>query len=599
MYDYIDLLVETIESNKDPEFVEEITDFMKTYKLETIKEVASEAGNRIERSNEEVEEKFEDYDLEPDWAEVQDDVDRDLEDPFYDDDVDADTNESIFIKREVQKPNLWYAFQKAIDMNNKVDLATVGVSIDNVKPGIDTDREFIKFINYLTLLSEDITLLAGIAGINQGVKNKLPDLHNFLSKLKDYYIKNFKDVPEGMSTLGAAEHVLNNIKFKQDMDSSWTGAESVFNVISVIHSSPHIWSMLQTSLIAYKNMSAASVTNRFVIDVMERLPVKMEDTGSLNAASNDYNLAVILQKMKVSSPNNVLIDVFDSKKELSYKADISTPEGRENFIDWMEGEVIPNLKLGIVRNDLGNIDLDGTKPKIYKSMSQNLFISKLMMDQMLDRTGLDTYIYYKIPFDLVNIDDSSTDALVLLDALKTSFSDLRDKYYNGNDITELFAIYDFIINKDKSNSNSFKPLITAIQVDMSEETFLNTVKVISADLDLSDFKIDLDFSSLEALALRGYGVERKYVKNKPKEFDPMVIKVMKKDIENDIYRWHYFIKYDERYVPVSSKFSKKILSLNPSGSEMVIDRWEKGVSFKKTRLARYLDKNISINIKDC
>jgi hypothetical protein len=611
IYTYFDLILDLKSSSKYKPYYDEIFESMKNTPVKNLKDVGSEVRDKvksksqIDELDQEVLDQYEEFDqYETDY--VTDETDWALFEEF---------GETGYKKlKERNSANFSVVLDKASNLTIP--------KLDKYKDiGGETDSEGILiFLSYIDDLSQDITLLSRTASINQGIPNELPKLFKMLKEISDYVVKyhNFPseyEFLEGRGTMVILDAIFNDPVFNENvLGKAWYPGEgdgervSYFDIISVLRNAPHTWAMLKSGYKALQIKYNSSALNRITTDILNTdLTVKNDDIPLIQRVANDYYLSFALSKLNSLNKNNFELglaqfrvrenDLLDITEDLDL--DITTIEDRDIFVRWMENVVIPDLKMGYLRNDSGV-----TSPKNL-AIANNYFIRKLVTDQVLDKSLQDVFIYYKLPIDVSRVDPNNMDQQIEVDALKAAFAALDNVYYDGKRLSDLFAMYDFIVQKDKDNSNSIKTLIAANDGNLNKDSFAVNMLRVMGELDYEAFNTGvtqdgyLNPDILSLLAIHGYGKEVKYVPQEVGDYGAPIIKVMQKDEAEGLFRWHYYIAEDDKYELVEGYNSKKIIPVETDIKTSSLNSFQNKAPIMKDRMVQYLRNNINLKIKDC
>ncbi len=496
---------------------------------------------------------------------------------------------------------------------------------DDRAKNIGYQLALFEFLADVNILGDDITKLATTASINQGVSNRLPELFTWLKDFSDYVRENFKleekyprfVIGGPATTMETLNLIFKDKSFQDDiLLTGWTGEKSKFDIVAVLKMAPHTWEMMNSAFKAFELMYTSSALNRFQVQIMENLKFKKTELPIVGSVSNDYYLAVLLQNLKSLDADLVSVNVRKGDMDNIVKdavLDISNINDRELFLEWFETSVIPNLKMGYIKNDLGNYEMENGEYMIHPVVGNNYFVKRLVTDQVLDKSLVDTYMYYKLPVDISRVDPLNLDSQLEVDALKAAFAGLEGVSYDGKRLTDLFAMYDFIVQKDKDNSNSYKRLVAAVDSDLNKNSFAVNLLRATGDLDQSDFDVNLNPTEnpevLETLAAYGYGQELPEVpqtihKGNIQYMKP-IIKVLSKDVEEDLWIWKYYgLAWNSEtqtgvYNPIEHVHSKKTIPVSPQKGVTLQKDWDKQKGLKKDRITKYLNNFLILNIKDC
>lgn len=177
---------------------------------------------------------------------------------------------------------------------------------------------------------------------------------------------------------------------------------------------------------------------------------------------------------------------------------LNTPEGKASFKLYFETFLVPYLK---------------------KNLKNNTFVNMLTTDSKRNSISASEYPYVKLNFNMSSITDDkikNQNAEILFNGIKDGFESLKGMKVLGNDLWDMFAIYNVLINKNSFGSNSFTKLFqsTSIAQDLNAR-FYDFMKY-TADLDLMGGElteaIAKDDNFLKDLSMRSAKVEP-YLKN--------------------------------------------------------------------------------------
>lgn len=310
------------------------------------------------------------------------------------------------------------------------------------------DQDVLKAITTLSKVVNDLNILAKITSVNQRIRNNFLDLKKFIDNIEDYRAENY-------------------------VKGAYLGSDkSLIDVLGVIDKSPHMRSMLSAATSAfdiYRKTSLKSSMLDHVLTVNE-LPKDQNTFSKVNQAVEE----VIINKFLNDLPNmdsTFLILNGSSMTENNDKTlftqsvNVKNIEGRMGFIDWFENQVIPDLKKG----KLVDFDAQGQVIKSNnEAVKANEFLKRLTVDTGVDYALGGTYRYYRIPIDMLNTKSESE--VEILDLLKFNYAKLQGVRYMGKDLTDLFFLYNLIVNKGKVNSVSLNPVISAVTGDYSDSS---------------------------------------------------------------------------------------------------------------------------------
>lgn len=370
-----------------------------------------------------------------------DDSFTDLNGMGQDMDFNSLTEESVFGStgtKEVIKP-LHLIFGRYVnDYNELIKTANV-------------NSEILKALNSLNIVAKDLTKLARITSINQKVKNTFLDLKKYNDLINEVRSTPF-DVNQEMA----------------------------FNLDDLINKSPHLSSMVNAATSAFEGFKKAAIKNRILDNLFTNFSAdfKLDQLNfvKLNNFADEFIIGQALFQLSDLDTSfsilngSVLSSDYTNVANTSIQANIKTAEGRTNFINWIENTVIPDLKRGRI------VDIDEqahlARYAHDPTIETNEFVKRLTTDLKNDPNTNDSFIYYRIPVDMLATRSESD--IELLETLKINFSKIANKQYAGRKLSDLFYLYDLIVNKGKVTSTSLKPLLNGV-TDYTDDSLMTKV----------------------------------------------------------------------------------------------------------------------------
>lgn len=328
--------------------------------------------------------------------------------------------------------------------------------------------------------SEALKVFGQLLGINQSIKSDSYDFYKYLNVLPDYIEKvksRLKDEIENNSILKDSEKrayqdsikylfggrmdfnrfILNeDYRNKCIEDYKSLTKNSQINILECLAGSKHFMEMIslacssdQTLLpiasVKYKtlkSMISDSVNGKFF---------SQEGENSKSVSENIYRKLssyiddLIIQdffdsnQMTVYPEANDTYSIISDKKTINVKSkgqpfDLTTMQGRSEFTSWFENKMMFDIK---------NID----------SLKNNKFVQMLTIDAKEDTNLGKTYYFLK---PSLNYDPNHNDLYknIVADMVK-GLQDLNNVKINQHKVSDLFFLYDLIVNRGKKNSNSF------------------------------------------------------------------------------------------------------------------------------------------------
>lgn len=356
---------------------------------------------------------------------------------------------------------------------------------ENINREQEMGPDQAKFIAELTNFkklreeSDELTIFGRRLGINQGIKTTMYDSYNYDYSMNNWLHKQFKRLPEGaidaaMAKLGPSldRSVLTNIK---EIHSLHEGDQKVIsdlynevkysmNILEAELNLPHFASMIKAGYTTQDIFD--TVSSRY--DIHNQLVKGLTEKGYMKKNSDGYNYKFDDKEFKTISSYvvNKLIDKFfaenkqfkfkipsgskmigmDSGKyakitaDNNYEFDLSTPENKATFKLFFESEFIPKLQ---------------------EAYPDNKFIQSLIVDKKRNPINGTEYFYTKSNFNMSSVTDKknvNSTAEIIFNGIQEGFENLNSAVEFGNNVQEMFAIYNILINKNAFGASTFTKL---------------------------------------------------------------------------------------------------------------------------------------------
>ena len=470
-------------------------------------------------------------------------------------------------------------------------------------------------LNNLLVVSQDLTTIRTIAGINQGLANTSFGLYKFISFISNYIKENYTVYPllgpwEKVSNdklikeLFTNDKLLDHLKNNFISNSDSKKGTSKVNVIDIVSRASHIWGMLKLAMVDYYTKSKTSFSNRLLFNLLERtegITLKNDMLNSINAYVHNLTISTVLSNLeKITNFTLRAGDNLDQSKE-PLKEDIiintANVEGREAFINWMDNTVIPNLKMGYIKNNNGELPLDQEgKVIVNDNLKTNKFIQFLTLEQKYI-SNENAYTYYKLPINMVEA--NTPEKRLLFDSFKFDFSMIANYEYDGKKLVDLFYLYNLIVNKGKVSNTSLNILLDSVY-DHNSDQIMAKYNHFIAELD-EQFKrpITITETIMDQLYVYGVAVKYAYVPKEINENSPKAIYVNTYNKDSQEWERKTYVIKDNKYVEIPMKMKDKYLNVASAEDKIVIDYESSIINQRKNTLARILQRKLKINYKPC
>ena len=344
----------------------------------------------------------------------------------------------------------------------------------------DTLIKLVTFANG----GQEISTYSQLCGINQGVKalrdeyfTKLQKLEKFISDRIDLHI--IAEI-DGLHYRFDFLRFISDEDYRNDAILRYERAKTSFNILEAINSSPHLREMYRAMYVSDHLLSSFSYKYNLYKKLINDPKVysgkiQGEDKSKIiTGFINDLVTAEFFDRsgISINLQNPIIIYNSDFSDSLSNIKSLTLNNvfNRASFKRWMESYVIPTLK---------------------KNYPNNSFIKDLTPDSVRSQIG-STKIFYKLPVDLNKVVGDYNE--VLYDNYVLDFNNLRRFKFEGNNIGDLFFIYNLLI----SNNSFGGKTITRIFEDMVREADSNSIvsKFLEFESDLPNLNIDYDINDL-------------------------------------------------------------------------------------------------------
>jgi hypothetical protein len=259
----------------------------------------------------------------------------------------------------------------------------------------------------------------------------------------------------------------------------YNNIKSAFNILSIVDGTPHFKAMLSVAGLM-ENMKAElsvkfNLVNKLIKNVYDENIIKSEGYYKTLSEKDFYKIMdfandTIILKWISSLDNNktftystnshyetdretkALIKVKEKGDPTPHTINVSSAEGRLAFIDMIH-EMMLILKEGktLVNGEI----VDHPLLKNKKTGTKNEFIHGFDIDKKKDPITGKNYRFYKLPMNVLNINDSNTHKF---NQYLIGFSDLARVTYNGVPVKDLLFLYNTFIHRDKINRESLTKL---------------------------------------------------------------------------------------------------------------------------------------------
>lgn len=322
----------------------------------------------------------------------------------------------------------------------------------------ETTQEVVKLDDLIALQllfnkADDLRILSGYLGINQGIKSNSWALYAFKTNIEDYV--NARVPGNRFDFKRFLDSVQSNDTYHKEMIvalSNILKETSNFNPLYVLVSTPNF----AKQLVAYNSANTMLNISSYKINSVYNFVAKMRQ---MNYLSPQQNINDSKYKEIERYIDDVVIDNFITSEQqtnedphtrpIFYDGDksmsISTSEGRLAFAEWVTGKFLPKVQ-GLFKG--------------------NEFIQDLLVDSKVDALFNDKFDFMHLTMDTTNskseqqmsYNDSYLYNLGLL--YNSRNTDLQsDDLNKQNNVFNVLFWYNLIINRNNITKNSYAKLL--------------------------------------------------------------------------------------------------------------------------------------------
>lgn len=330
----------------------------------------------------------------------------------------------------------------------------------------DIDPIKLNQIKSLAKGAKEMKTLGAILGLNQGIPSEFSKLLNKCAALEDVFIDLGKDAKKAaLSSLGSEYVDIHRFAFEPDYRETcidiYNHYKHTFNILDCIAKSPHFLGYVQALAVAksmlessfkFNNLSHYYKKINIEYDVYDKeLAIK-----GLENFLSDYILKEWLfsQTLELPAGNYLFNDsgfVDDQVTTDITPLNLGSSYDQAAFRLWMESEVIPNLKKGII-NDTGNIST---------MVATNPFIKDLTNSDRSNTVSGNSSIIYTLPINMLPRTEIEE---IALNNYIDNFNALAQFQYSVGlskpvSIIDLFTYYSMIAHDWTLSENSLVPIL--------------------------------------------------------------------------------------------------------------------------------------------
>lgn len=406
------------------------------------------------------------------------------------------------------KLNTIEGFRKYYNQNNTYANELYNQLIDFVEDYvrqvhlISENENTFNDIQILSEGAEEMYILGQILSLNQGIKTSIDEILNQINLIeRAIYNKTGK-----LEDLVDLTKFAFDEQYRQQCIQKYETVKHSFNIYDIVSVIPHFLGYIQVLATTLNGLNQSykfrSVKN-LTLELSRRLEYKREDKlirGIQNFVGDQLRKWWMKEKQVVIPKGNKAFDKYGNLYDLTEDTLIrlGTDWGDATFRMFIENEVIPNLKKGMIKTN-SNVD--------FGDISHNKFIQNLSNDILTNTVSRNPSIIYTLPINMSPRVDQERN---LLNIYKAEFNKLAKYSYqyqvssydqNGNiqlheesiPLVDLFTYYAMIADSWKLGEKSLVPILEDFQNTGIIDDFHKFVAAIDKSQEtLSLDQIDLD-----------------------------------------------------------------------------------------------------------
>lgn len=341
--------------------------------------------------------------------------------------------------------------------------------------------------------AKEIASLGRILGINGGAKTKLYDRYSFskvfndllsdalaeaTNKLEIFKVSNpsavniynrfLSDANDGNTNFldfnFSLDRFYNDSNYNRAVTDFYGVNKHIINVFDLVNKLPHYNAFLKAFLVNEDNLKLATIKYNLLMDITSKLEsiIMRKANGTVGKLTDsqfsiirDYIDELIIRKflnhenigIKVKTGDKFFQDgqLIEASTDMIYN--LSDDDGLASFKYYMENTVIPMLKNGYTISSNG---LRVSTP----ILSRNEFLNKLIVTDKKSSLDGSPYQHYRSAVNMLNTTDS-----IEFDKQITAFGAIENITFNGIKLSNLFLIYDLIVNKGRKGQGSLLKIL--------------------------------------------------------------------------------------------------------------------------------------------
>ena len=344
--------------------------------------------------------------------------------------------------------------------NDVEDLVTLIGSIKHLQnydisdKGIQDDiREFENVMEG----ADEFSALGQALGINQGIPTSKIDLIKRISRFQKLYSKRFTETGTAQPDALNFKRFLVDQNYAREIKESYNKVKKCVNIFDLIDHIPQfkaIFNIFSAVCDIDHNLPIKTQIFDYAYDRISSANPYMTETyqNNLLRSTDSIFISMFLNTLNIGIPYTKGATLLEENRQ-SYTAQeggllrLDSLGSIASFKHVFENQIIPDMKRGIVHDykDGKVVDVN------IESLMRNPFVKSLVR-------GFDKYTpLYKCDLNMMTIESSNDSKIKFQNYLK-GLKELKNVTINGLPLSDLFVLYNLIVNKNQYGSDRLTTL---------------------------------------------------------------------------------------------------------------------------------------------
>lgn len=377
--------------------------------------------------------------------------------------------------------------QSDYSYNDVEDLITLIGSIKHLQGydihSADIQGDINEFENVMEG-ADEFSALGQALGINQGIPTSKIDLIKRISRFNKLYSKRFSEVGAAQPDLLDFRKFLVDPEYAREVKESYNRVKKCVNIFDLIDHIPQfkaIFNIFSAVCDVDHNLAIKTQIYDYAYDRLSATNPYISETYQNNLLKSTDNvfISMFLNTIDIAIPYTKGVTLLEENRQ-AYKANnggllrLDSLGNIASFKSIFENQIIPDLKRGIIH--------DYQEGKIIEvdvlDLMRNPFVKSLIRGFNKDVP------LYKCDLNMMTIENSNDSKIKFQSYLK-GLKELKNTEINGVTLSDLFVLYNLIVNKNQYGSDRLTTLF---------DLFLQTSEQLSLIRDYLKYIGDLDYN---------------------------------------------------------------------------------------------------------